>query len=126
MSFDVYFQGFRDGDAAPEDGSGARVRELLEPHIVSEDEWSLLVAYGDGTARIYLDGDGMMANHVSDNDPWELLVQCARSVNWVIMPVGCPWGLTDEGQRAHLPEDFGDDAVVVTTSADLVRVSTEA
>ncbi len=117
MSFDVYFQGFAAGDAA--EGGGAQIRAVLEPRIVEEDREFFRVRAGDGTADIYLHDSGMMANHVSGSDPWELLVTAARAANWVIMPVGLPMCLTAEAQRTELPEGLGDDAVVVGSGAEL-------
>jgi hypothetical protein len=121
VSFDVYFQRFRDGDAAP--GGGIRMRQVLDRFIVREEpEHSfLLVEYGDGSADIYLDGDNMMANHIT-GETWELLVEGARAAGWVIMPVGCTTCLTDEAQRIHLPDGLNEDVELVATGEDLLRV----
>lgn len=122
MSFDVYFQRFRDGDAEP--GGGDRMRQVLQPFIVREEpeEGFAQLEYGDGSADVYLDDDGMMANHISGDQPWELLVRGARAAGWVIVPVGCPTCLTDDGQRAHLPAALDDDVVLVSTGEELLRV----
>ena len=72
---------------------------------------------------IYLgDGDGMLASHVSGEQPWELLVQAARSADWVILPAGCATCITDEAQRGHLPEGLDEDVVLVTSGVELLRV----
>ncbi|WP_418607433.1 hypothetical protein [Georgenia sp. SUBG003] len=100
MSFDVYFQRFRDGEAEP--GGGEQMRQVLEPFIVREEpelDFARL-EYGDGSADVYLGGDGMMANRVAGDLPWELLVQGARASGWVIMPVGRPVCLTGGTARA--------------------------
>ena len=120
MSFDVYFQRFREGDAEP--GGGNEMRQVLEPFIVREEREFAEVAYGDGSADVYLSDDGMMANHISGERPWDLLVEGARASGWVIMPVGCPACLTDEGQRVHLPEGLDNGAVLVRTGEELLRV----
>lgn len=122
MSFDVYFQGFTDGE--PVLGGGVRMRQVLEPFIVREepDHRFALVEYGDGTIDVYLSDDGMMANHISGEEPWELLVRGAAVAGWVIMPVGCPTCLTEEAQRADLPAGLREDVVVVATGAGLLRV----
>jgi hypothetical protein len=122
MSFDVYFQRFRDGDAGS--GGGDRMRQVLEPFIVRQESDGGLaqVEYGDGSADVYLDDDGMMANHISGEQPWELLVRGARAAGWVIVPVGCPTCLTDEAQRAHLPPELSDAVVLVGTGEELRRV----
>jgi len=80
------------------------------------------VRVGDGEADIYLRDGGMMANHISGHDPWDLLVQGARAANWVIIPVGCPTCLTQPDQRGELPEGLDDDVVVVDTGAGLLAV----
>jgi hypothetical protein len=100
------------------------MRQVLDPFIVSEEpEHSfLLVEYGDGSADVYLGGDHMMANHITGEKPWELLVEGARAAGWVIMPVGCTTCLTDEAQRIHLPEGLTEDVALVATGEELLRV----
>ncbi|MDP9904802.1 hypothetical protein [Arthrobacter bambusae] len=121
MSYDVFLQGFVNGE--PVLGGGVQMREVLAPFIVREepDSRCLLIEYGDGTADVYLADDGMMANHISGEQPWELVVKGAAGAGWVIMPVGCPTCLTEEAQRADLPESIREDAVVTATGADLLR-----
>jgi hypothetical protein len=122
MSFDVFFQGFRNGDAAA--GGGDRMRQVLAPFIVgSEPEHRFVhVEYGDGSADVYLDDDDMMANHISGTSPWEVLVEGAKAAGWVILPIGCPTCLTDEAQRSHLPEGIDEDVVLVGSGWDLLQV----
>jgi hypothetical protein len=93
VSFDVFFQRFANGDA--EHGGGELMRQVLQPFIAREEPQHhfALVEFGDGTADVYLDGDGMMANLISGEQPWDLLVRGARSAGWVILPVGCPVAL---------------------------------
>ena len=117
VSFDVFFQGFIAGEAS--ESGGAQMREVLMPYVVDENGSSLRVRIGDGEASVYLDDAGMMANHVSGSDPWNLLVEGAQAANWVIMPVGCPTCLTQPGQREELPDDLPGDVVVIQTGADL-------
>jgi hypothetical protein len=71
---------------------GELMRAALAPFIVREEPQHhfALVEYGDGAVDVYLDGDKMMANHVTGKEPWHLLVQGARAADFVIMPVGCP------------------------------------
>ncbi|HKU10729.1 hypothetical protein [Sinomonas sp. G460-2] len=125
MSFDVFFQRFRDGDGAT--GGGEQMRQVLQPFIVREDRdlGFALVEYGDGSADVYLGGGGvagMMANHISGERPWGLLVEGARAADWVILPVGCPTCITDEGQRGHLPDGLDEDVVLVRSGDELLRV----
>jgi hypothetical protein len=96
------------------------MREVLARHISEDDETFLRVRVGDGEAHIYLNGGGMMANHTSGRDSWELLVQGARAANWVIIAVGCPTCLTQPGQIEELPQGLDDDVVFVETGADLL------
>ena len=122
VSFDVFFQRFAHGDAEP--GGGERMRQVLDPFVVREEHERsfLLVEYGDGSADVYLDGDGMMANHITGQKPWELLVEGARAARWVIAPVGCPTCITDEAQRIHLPEGLNEAVALVATGEELLRV----
>ncbi|GAB2679946.1 hypothetical protein GCM10009743_65280 [Kribbella swartbergensis] len=100
------------------------MRQMLDPFIVREEPGHsfLLVEYGDGSADVYLDGTHMMANHMTGQQPWELLVEGARAAGWVIMPVYCPTCLTDEAQRIHLPEGLNEDVELVATGEELLRV----
>jgi hypothetical protein len=121
MSFDVFFQRFLDGEA--DTGGGERMRQVLEPFIVREEpeHQFALVEYGDGSADVYLDDDGMTATHVSGERPWDLLVQGAQAAGWVILPVGCPTCITDDRQRTHLPHGL-DDVTLVDSGEALLRV----
>jgi hypothetical protein len=83
------------------------------------------VQVGDGTADVYM-GDGMMVNHVSGDDPWDLLVTGAKAANWVILPLDGPTCLTVPGQREELPEGLEKDTVRVESVADLRAVITSS
>jgi len=122
MSFDVHFQGFRDGEASA--GGGELVRRALEPFMRRSEsaDGFLAVEYGDGSADVYLSADRMMANHVVGDDPWQLLVASAATAGWVILPAGCPTCITDEAQRAHLPDGIDEEVVLVTDGTSLVSV----
>jgi hypothetical protein len=100
------------------------MRQVLQPFIVREEpeHHFALVEFGDGTADVYLDGDGMMANHISGQQPSDLLVEGAHAAGWVIMPVGCPICITAEPQRSHLPAGIDVDVTLVATGNDLLRV----
>jgi hypothetical protein len=122
VAFDVFFQGFVHGEPAP--GGSDAMRRVLQPYIKREESqhnFALVSVDGD-TADVYLDQDQMMANHISGERPWELLVRGAQAAGWVILPVGCPTCITDEAQRDHLPEGLDADAVLVKTGEDLLRV----
>ena len=96
--------------------------KVLTPHISEEDGRFIRVRVGDGQADIYLHDGGMMVSHIEGRDPWDLLVQGARAANWVIIPVGCPVCLTQQGQREELPEALDEDVVLIETGADLRAV----
>lgn len=99
------------------------MRTALAPHVTQEDDSFLHVRFGDGEADLYLQHDGMMANHVSGRDPWDLLVKAAQDADWVIMPMDRPTCLTRPSQRKELPEALADnDVVLIDTGADLLRV----
>ena len=120
MSFDVFFQGFVAG--ALSERGGAEMRQVLAPHVTERSASFLRLRVGDGEADVYLNDDGMMANHISGRDPWDLLLRGAQAANWVIMPLDCPTCLTQPGQREELPEELQDDVVVVESAADLRAV----
>lgn len=122
MSYDVYFQGFKGGDAAP--GGGDAVRVILDPHVMrSEPEHSFArIEVEDGGADLYLSDDHMMVNHAGGTATWDLLVRAAAAANWTVLLPDGPPAVTNETQRADLPVDLAEEAVVVTTGADLLRI----
>jgi hypothetical protein len=122
MSFDVFFQRFKDGEADP--SGGDVMRRVLAPFVVREEpeHHFVLIEFGDGTADLYLHDDHMMTNHVTGQLPWDLLVDGAREAGWAILPVGCPTCITDEAQRQHLPEGLNEEVATVLTGADFLRV----
>lgn len=122
MSFDVFLQGFLDGDARP--GGVDTMRRALAAHIEHEDPETgfLSVRCDDGIGEIYTSSDGVMATHIGGTQLWDALVRGAVDADWVIIPVGCPTCITHEGQRAHLPEGLDEDAVLVRAGEELLRV----
>ncbi len=119
MEIDAYFQGFDEGAEAP--GGGARMREVLAPHVVREEPEHdyLRVEVGASGADVYLDEDHMLVNHVEGEPAWELLLQGARAANWVAVAPGGPVCLVDETQRRHLPPEYAEGGAVVTSGAAL-------
>ena len=120
VSFDVFFQGFIAGESS--ERGGAEMAAVLAPYVLSREGNFRRVRCGDGEADTYLRDGGMLANHITGRDPWELLVKGAQEANWVIMPVGCPTCLTAAGQREELPEGLDADVVMVEKGADLLGV----
>lgn len=124
MSYDVFFQGFIAGESSGR--GGAQMREAVAPHVTTNTASSLHIRYGDGEADLYVSDDGMMVNHVSGRDPWQLLVAGAQAANWVILPLDRPVCLTAPGQREELPDGLADDVVFVDSGDDLFKVITGA
>jgi hypothetical protein len=121
VSFDVFFQGFIGGESSR--AGGAQMRGVLAPHVAEKRGSFLHVRVGDGEADVYFEyDDGMMANHITGRDPWDLLVRGAKAANWVILPLDCPTCLTGPGQREELPEGLDEDVTFVGTGADLLAV----
>lgn len=67
VSHDVFFKGSL--PASQQVPVAQRVREVVTPYVIAEDEWSLTVRPGDGEADLCLSDDSMMANHISGSDP---------------------------------------------------------
>lgn len=120
MSYDVFFQGFIAGESS--ERGGDEMLRVLRPHLIERRGTFLRVRVGDAEADVYLSDDGMMTNHVSGVDAWDLLVQGAKAANWVILPLDAPVCLTGPGQREELPEDLGELIVEVDSGADLLAV----
>lgn len=122
MSYDVYFQDFKGGDAAL--GGGDAVRTLLKPHVArSEPEHSFVrIDVEDGGADVYLSDDHMMVNHAGGTATWDLLVRAAAVANWTVLLPDAPPAITDETQRAELPAELAEEAIVVATGTDLLRI----
>jgi hypothetical protein len=121
VSFDVFFQGFVQGELAS--GGSDAMHRVPQSYIKREESQHqfVLVSVDGDTADVDLDQDLMMVNQIFGERPWELLVRGARTAGWVVLPVGCPTCITDEAQRDHLPEGLDADAVLVKTGEDLLR-----
>lgn len=122
MSFDIFVQGFLHGDARDVDVKLARV--ALTPYLVKNTHgWNLRAA--GSTAEIYGVENlakGFMVTHVDGAEIYDLLVEVVKACDLVMLPVGCPAVLARAEQRDHLPEEFRDTAVVVTSGAELVAL----
>ena len=122
MAYDVFFQGFKGGDAA--DGGGEAVRTMLEPHVTkSEPEHNFLrIEVEDGGADVYLSDDHMMVNHAGGSATWDLLVRAAAAASWTILLPDGPAVLTTESQRSELPAELAESAVLISGGAELLDV----
>lgn len=64
----------------------------------------------------------MMVNHAGGTATWDLLVRAARAVDWTILLPDGPPVLTNENQRAELPAELAEDAIVISDGAALLGV----
>jgi hypothetical protein len=122
VSFDIFLQAFRAGDATVGDGEAAL--ELLEPLIVQRENGWARIATADGEADVYGIDDaatGLVFNHVSGVVAYALLFDIARRAGFVVMPVGCPTCVLDYAMQDDLPPEVAVDVVVVGSGDDLRR-----
>jgi hypothetical protein len=124
MSFDMFVQRFRDGDAAP---MSSAAFEVLRPYIdraeAERDFWHLR-APDDGEADIFAAVaagamEGLMISRFSAGAVLDLLVEFVCQADAVLLPPGCPALLTAEAQRRHLPDELRPGAVVVRNGGDV-------
>ena len=121
MAYDIFLQGFADGEASG--AGGGAVREVLRPYLrPTAEEPERLVIAPDSGADIYLSSDSLMVNHAEGLAVFDLLVDAARAGCWTIMPVGLPAAVANVDLLAHLPEGLDEGAVVVGSGADLLRL----
>ena len=68
------------------------MRKVLQPYVGHEESGTkfVLIRTGTDSADVYLDRDSMLANHISGERLWDVLVRGAQAANWVILPTGCP------------------------------------
>jgi hypothetical protein len=63
-----------------------------------------------------------MINHATGRAVWDLMFDVAVAGGYAVMPIGCPTCVTAPEQLAHLPVELREDAVLVRSGADLLRV----
>lgn len=127
MSFDMFVQRFRGEDALPMDPNAFHA--VFGPYIDRvEPEFTFfhLRTPDGGEADVYAgmepEFDDMMINHFSAGQVLDLVVEFARAVGAVIMPVGCPTCVVDADQIPHLPEPLRAEARLVVNGADVEAV----
>ena len=128
MSFDIFLQGFVDGEAAP--GDRASAIAIVTPLLAGpvSDGFGRIVTV-DGEADIYGLGDsdqGLMINHVSGRQIWQLIIDVARAAGYAVLPVGGPVCVVDEVMIGHLPDELRHHAVLVRDGGDLERAVVNA
>jgi hypothetical protein len=79
MSFDIFLQCFKDGEAAP--GNPEAARQALEPYLAgAPDEGYALVRTADGEADVYgVGSDHLMFNHPGGEVIWQVMVDVAKA-----------------------------------------------
>jgi hypothetical protein len=119
MSFDIFLESFKDGEAGL--GNPDAARQALEPYLAgAPDEGYALVRTADGEADVYGAGsDHLMFNHAGGDVVWPVMVDVAKAADWVIMPVGCPVCVMRADMISELPVELRDNAVVINSGADL-------
>ena len=128
MSFDVFAQAFRDGDAAT--GNAVAARAVLSEVRYNHDSQfdSFVVEFADGS---HLE---MYAGGLHGNEPFngamfalrgisdaigDFMFRFSRAAGCVLLPAMEPPCvlLTDESQSQHLPSGMSDDFQVITISS---------
>ncbi|GAA2551593.1 hypothetical protein GCM10010435_22220 [Winogradskya consettensis] len=131
MGFEMFVQGFENGDAADLDSSVFHA--VWGPYVDRNEPefgfWRIRADDG-GEADIYagtLDKafTGFMITHFSSGRVLDLLVEFIVAADAVVMPVGCPTLLAHADQQRHLPEEIRAGAVVVREGTDVERVLAE-
>ncbi len=120
MSFDVFLQAFRDGDAATADGAAAFA--ILEPRIADRGDAWARIRTADGGADLYGIDDpstSLMVNHADGDQIWEVVYDLAFAGGYAVMPVGCPTCVTNDEVRRHLPRGIAESAIVVGAGAEI-------
>lgn len=125
VAFDIFLQGFQGGDAA--DVEADVIRRLVDPLVIQTRAGFVRIQTGDGEADIYgydNPASGLVVNHASGDEVWDLLVELARSAELVVMPVGTSVCVASETMIDELPAELRHDVTVVRTGADLLKVVT--
>lgn len=121
MSFDIFLQGFRDGDAASGDSDAAMA--VLAPFVTSGDDTGWRIATEDGEAEVY-GGDpsrGFMFTHASGRRVWDVIYEVARAAGFVVIPGGCATCVVDSATIAHLPKGL-PEPIVVTSGEQMIEI----
>jgi hypothetical protein len=126
VSFDIFLQSFKNGEAAPGDPEAA-CREL-EPYLAgAPDGGYARVRTPDGEAGVYgIGSDALMFNHASGQVIWQVMVNVAKAADWIIIPVGCPVCVMREDMISHMPAELRDNAVVVRSDTEVLDVMDQA
>jgi hypothetical protein len=126
MSFDIYFQRFKAGEA---DSAGSEeALRVLGPFLSRHAPEGSVIVHPAGTAEVYglrADEGGMMVTHVNGEGLWNLLAATAIAAQWTVMPVGCRTCVFSSEMQAELPDGLKENVAIIETGEDLLRVITE-
>lgn len=118
MSFDIFLQRF---DGVETDGTA--VMSVLRPLLAREEpehRYRAIVT-ADGGADVYGDpASGLMFNHASGVQVWDVIVDVAIAAGWVVLPVGCGTCVVNDAQRNDLPQSVPEPIVTVHSGAELI------
>jgi hypothetical protein len=133
MSFDIFAQVFRDGNAATADAAAARAVLSRVPHQHDPQFDAYVVEFADGSdVEIFAGGlDGtkefrgaMFALRGISNAIGDFIFEFARAAGCVLLPAMKPACvlLTAPNQSRHLPSGMGDDfqVMVISNGAELL------
>jgi len=120
VSFDIFVQGFRDGDASQLDAT--QVMGSLAPYASEAEGAFARLTFADGEADLFGWDDlasGFMINHVSGRIAWDVLVDLARRLRLAILVAGFT-AVVHDSDLADLPEELRADAVIIGSGAELL------
>jgi hypothetical protein len=122
VSFDIFLRRFEGGEAARADE--AAVLGVLAPLIEERgDGWARLCTT-DGDADVYRMDDpasGLMVNHASGREIWNVLFELGRAAGFAVMPVGCGTFVISEVALSDLPDGVPEPIAVLTSGDELLR-----
>jgi hypothetical protein len=121
VGFDIFVQGFKDGDAATGDGEAALA--VLDPLISLRGETWARISTSDGGVDVFgIDTAawGLMFSRAQGQQAMDVIYEVARRAGFVILPVGCGTLLTDETVRSELPAGVPEPIVQVSSGDDIV------
>jgi len=127
VSFDVFLQHFDGGAAA--DADEAAVLDVLGPLIEERsDGWARLCT-SDGGADVYGIDDppsGLMVNHASGREIWNVLFKVGRAAGFAAMPVGRGTFVFSEKALFDLPDGVPEPTAILTSGDELLRESSRS
>jgi hypothetical protein len=122
VSFDIFLQRFEGGEAARADEIA--VLGVLAPLIEERgDGWARLCT-SDGEADVYGIDDpasGLMVNHASDREIWNVLFELCRAAGFAVMPIGCGTFVVSQVGLSDLPDGVPEPIGILTSGDELLR-----